>query len=63
MQPGPRGGFSDRSPPNHSRHHNAQSTKDIELMPRAQHKAPALVQNSLHPNQQGGFKKLQNSAC
>ncbi|RMM83252.1 YD repeat protein [Pseudomonas coronafaciens pv. striafaciens] len=63
IQPGPRGGFSDRSPPNHSWHHNAQSPKDIELMPRAQHKAPGPVQNSLHPNQQGGFKKLQSSAC
>ncbi|WP_415639804.1 RHS repeat domain-containing protein, partial [Pseudomonas floridensis] len=63
IQPGPRGGFSDRSPPSHSWHHNAQSPTDIELIPRSQHKAPGPVQNSLHPNQQGGFKKLQNSAC
>lgn len=41
----------------------AQSPKDIELIPRSQHQAPGPVQNSLHPNQQGGFKKLQNSAC
>ena len=63
IQPGPRGAFSDRSPPNHSWHHNAQSPKDIELMPRAQHQAPGPVQSSLHPNQQGGFKKLQSSTC
>jgi RHS repeat-associated protein len=63
IKPGPRGGFSDRSPPNHSWHHNAQTPKDIELIPRSQHQAPGPVQNSLHPNQQGGFKKLQSSAC
>jgi RHS repeat-associated protein len=63
IQLGPRGGFSDRSPPNHSWYHNAQTPKDIELIPRAQHQAPGPVQNSLHPNQQGGFKKLQSTAC
>ncbi len=63
IQPGPRGGFSDRSPPNHSWHHNAQSPKDIELIPRAQHQAKGPVQASLHPNQKGGFKALQNTSC
>jgi len=63
VQPGPRGGFSDRSPPNHSWHHNAQSPKDLELMHRAQHRAPGSVQTSLHPNQKVGFKELQNPPC
>jgi RHS repeat-associated protein len=63
IQPGPRGGFKPTSPPNHSWHHNAQAPKDIELIPRAQHQAAGPVQNSLHPNQEGGFKKLQSSAC
>jgi hypothetical protein len=63
VQPGPRGGFSDRSPLKHSWHHNAQSPKDIELIPRAQHQAKGPVQASLHLNQQGGFKKLQSISC
>lgn len=63
VQPGPRGGFSDRSPPNHSWHHNAQSPKDIELIPRAQHQAKGPVQTSLHPNKKGGFKQLQSTSC
>lgn len=59
VQPGARGGFKSTSLPEHSWHHNAQNPVKIELVPRAQHKAPGDVQKSLHPNQQGGFKKLQ----
>ncbi len=62
VQPGARGAFAGTSPPNHSWHHNAQDPTKIELIPRAQHKAPGMVQHSLHPNQQGGFKKL-SSKC
>lgn len=58
VQPGPLGGFKDTSPPNHSWHHQAQNPIKIELVPRSQHKAPGPVQGSLHPNQQGGYKKL-----
>ncbi|EMQ2088728.1 RHS domain-containing protein [Salmonella enterica subsp. enterica] len=58
VQPGPLGGFKDTSPPNHSWHHQAQNPVKIELIPRSQHKAPGPVQGSLHPNQQGGYKKL-----
>jgi len=60
VTPGSRGGFSDRSPPGMSWHHNEQDPKILELLPRAQHKAPGAVQKSLHPSQGGGFKKLQN---
>ena len=58
VSPGPRGGFSDRSPPGLTWHHSAQDPEFLELIPRAQHRAAGAVQNSLHPNQQGGFKKL-----
>ena len=60
VQPGARGAFSDRSPPGMSWHHNARNPTLIELIPRAQHRAPGPVQGSLHPNQEGGFKHLQD---
>ncbi len=60
VQPGPRGGFKGSSPPNHTWHHNAQDPTKIELTVRPQHQAPGPVQNSLHPNQEGGFKKLND---
>ena len=58
VSPGPRGGFSDRSPPGMTWHHSAQDPEVIELIPRAQHRAAGPVQGTLHPDQQGGFKKL-----
>uniref|UniRef100_UPI001643812C RHS repeat-associated core domain-containing protein n=1 Tax=Yersinia aldovae TaxID=29483 RepID=UPI001643812C len=60
VQPKPRGGFSDKSPPDQNWHHNAQDPTKIELVPRSQHKAPGPVQASLHPNQGGGFKALRS---
>ena len=63
VHPGVRGGFSDRSPPNHTWHHNAYDPSRIELVPRGQHRAPGAVQQSLHPNQGGGFKQLQATKC
>jgi hypothetical protein len=63
VQPTPRGKFQPTSPPNHSWHHNAQNPVKIELVPRSQHRAPGPVQSSLHPNQKGGFKKLQSGGC
>ncbi|WP_156171173.1 RHS repeat domain-containing protein [Yersinia aldovae] len=60
VQPKPRGGFSDKSPPDQTWHHNAQDPTKIELVPRSQHKAPGPVQASLHPNQGGGFKALRS---
>ncbi len=60
VQPGSRGGFSDTSPPKHTWHHSAKDPTRIELVPRGQHRAPGPVQSSLHPNQEGGFKKLSN---
>jgi len=60
VQPGPRGGFKATSPPEMSWHHNAQDPRMLELVPRAQHRAPGAVQGSLHPNQAGGFKALKN---
>ena len=39
-----------------------QELPSAELIPRAQHKDPRMLQHSLHPNQQGGFKKL-SSKC
>uniref|UniRef100_UPI0006859B87 RHS repeat-associated core domain-containing protein n=1 Tax=Oceanospirillum beijerinckii TaxID=64976 RepID=UPI0006859B87 len=61
VQPGPRGKFNRNSPPNHTWHHNSQDPTKVELIPRAQHKAPGPVQQSLHPKQEGGFKKLQKN--
>jgi hypothetical protein len=58
-QPGARGAFSRLSPPGMTWNHNAEDSTMMELVPRAQHQAPGPVQNSLHPNQEGGFKKLQ----
>lgn len=62
VTPGSRGGFSDRSPPGMSWHHNEQIPKILELIPRPQHTAPGAVQKSLHHSQGSGFKKLQ-SGC
>ncbi|VXC73653.1 YD repeat-/RHS repeat-containing protein [Enterobacterales bacterium 8AC] len=62
VQPGPRGGFERTSPPGHSWHHNSQDPTKIELIPRSQHQAPGPVQQSLHPNQEGGFKKLNTDS-
>ena len=59
VSPGPRGGFSDRSPPELTWHHNAQNPSQLDLVPRAQHRAPGPVQESLHPGGEGGFKKLR----
>ncbi|WP_414477536.1 HNH endonuclease [Photorhabdus khanii] len=63
VQLGPKGGFERTSPPNHSWHHNAQDPTKIELIPRSQHQAPGAVQKNLHPNQEGGFKKLGSGKC
>ncbi|MCX8729226.1 HNH endonuclease [Gilliamella sp. B2969] len=51
-------GGKSTSPPKYSWHHNAYKPTTIERIPRAEHKAYGLVQNSLHPNQKGGLKKL-----
>ncbi len=59
VAPGARGGFIGESPPKLSWHHNEQNPRILELVPRAQHQAPGPVQESLHPKQGGGFKKLQ----
>ena len=62
VQLGKKGAFPRTSPPNHSWHHQTQKPTKIELIPRGQHQASGAVQNTLHPNQQGGFKKL-SSKC
>ncbi|WP_312283082.1 RHS repeat-associated core domain-containing protein, partial [Pseudescherichia sp.] len=62
VQPGARGAFSRTSPASHSWHHNAQDPTKIELIPRGQHQAQGTVQESLHPSQEGGFKRL-SSRC
>jgi len=59
VKPGARGKYSSESPPGWTWHHNAQNPELLELVPRPQHRAPGPVQESLHPNQGGGFKKLQ----
>ena len=59
IKPGARGAFSSKSPPNLTWHHNEQTPTLLELAIRAQHRAPGPVQASLHPQQGGGFKKLQ----
>ena len=54
VTPGPRGGFADTSPPGLTWHHDPETPGNLQLVPRDQHQAPGPVQNSLHPNQQGG---------
>jgi len=61
VKPGARGAYSDKSPPGLSWHHNNDDPTKMELVPRAQHQAPGEVQKSLHPDQGGGFKKLNCS--
>ncbi|SDE76363.1 RHS repeat-associated core domain-containing protein [Paracidovorax valerianellae] len=58
VKPGPKGGVATTSPPGLTWHHSAQDPTQIELIPRGQHRSPGPVQETLHPNQQGGFKKL-----
>jgi RHS repeat-associated protein len=58
VKPGPRGGIATTSPPGLTWHHSAQDPTKLELIPRGQHRSPGPVQDTLHPNQQGGFKKL-----
>ncbi|WPH23685.1 RHS repeat-associated core domain-containing protein (plasmid) [Variovorax paradoxus] len=58
VKPGARGAYSTESPPSLTWHHSAQDPTLLELVPRPQHRAPGPVQDSLHPSQQGGFKKL-----
>ncbi|MCW0350877.1 hypothetical protein NB701_004239 [Pantoea ananatis] len=62
VQPGARGAFSTLSPPGQTWHHNAYDPTQIELIPRAQHRAPGAVQQTLHPSNQGGFKKLSSGS-
>jgi RHS repeat-associated protein len=49
------GAFSPRSPANWTWHH-AQRPGVMQLVPRAQHRAPGPIQRLLHPNGIGGFK-------
>jgi RHS repeat-associated protein len=58
VQPGARGAFSREPPPEMSWHHSKGST--MQLVPRAQHQAPGPIQQSLHPEQGGGFKEIQD---
>lgn len=54
VTPGPRGGFADTSPPGTTWHHDPNVPGNLQLFPRDQHRAPGPIQQSLHPNQQGG---------
>jgi RHS repeat-associated protein len=58
LRPGPRGAFPDNTPASVGLtwHHSAQREGILELVPTAHHRAPGPVQNSLHPNQQGGME-------
>jgi YD repeat-containing protein len=58
VKPGPRGGYKTTSQPGLTWHHSAQDPSQLELIPRGQHKTPGPVQETLHPDQQGGFKKF-----
>nr|WP_240182756.1 HNH endonuclease [Morganella morganii] len=55
-------GYSKQNPrpANYTWHHNTQDPTKIELTVRPQHQAPGPVQHSLHPSQEGGFKKLND---
>jgi len=63
VQPGARGAFSRESPPDMTWHHNAQDPTKLQLVPREQHRAPGAVQESLHPEGEGGFKQLRSMPC
>jgi RHS repeat-associated protein len=54
VTPGPRGGFADTSPPGLTWHHHPDQPGVLELVPRNQHQAPGVVQQSLHPGGTGG---------
>ena len=50
--------FAKNSLPNHFWRYQAQDPTKIELIPKGQYQASGAVQNTLHPNRQGGFKQL-----
>lgn len=54
VTPGPRGGVADTSPPGLTWHHDPNIPGQLQLVPRIHHQAPGPVQNTLHPQQQGG---------
>jgi hypothetical protein len=57
VSPGPRGAYSRQAPsPDVTWHHHPDREGVLQLVPRAQHRAPGAVQNSLHPNGQGGME-------
>ncbi|MCH8531599.1 MAG: DUF6531 domain-containing protein [Saccharospirillum sp.] len=58
VSPGARGKHSGRTPSKLGLtwHHSAQEKGTMELIPIGQHQAPGPVQNTLHPNKQGGME-------
>lgn len=54
VQPGARGGFSPSAPRGQSYHHDPSRPGILQLVPRSEHQSPGTVQDSLHPNGQGG---------
>ena len=54
VTPGPRGGVADTLPPGLTWHHDPKIPGQLQLLPRSHHQAPGPVQNTLHPQQQGG---------
>ncbi len=55
LQPNGSGTFAGGSPPGMSWHHSPSEPGSMELIPRAQHRAPGPVQDSLHPDGRGGY--------
>ncbi|MCA9191115.1 MAG: HNH endonuclease [Planctomycetales bacterium] len=69
IEPGPRGGITDRPPPRLTWHHEPERPGVLQLIPRVQHQSKGSVQKNLHPNGRGGkcnwgggrrFKKGRN---
>jgi hypothetical protein len=58
LTPGPRGGFPETTPASVGLtwHHSTPRKGIVELVPIDHHRAPGPVQNTLHPNQQGGME-------
>ena len=57
VSPGPRGAYPG-GPPHQDLtwHHDANRPGAMQLVPRAQHRAPGPVQGSLHPDGKGGME-------
>jgi hypothetical protein len=55
VQPGSRGAYPRRAPTKDATWHHGVKPGNMQLVPRAQHRAPGAVQQTLHPGGVGGM--------